>query len=189
MKGLHIAFGGIALLSLLPGLAYAGGESGLFIGGGIGQATLEADATDPSGGANFDFEGDDSAYKIILGYNFGVVPMLDLAVEGSYVDFGKIDGTSSGRAATTELTGYDAFGLVGANFGPFGLFGKAGMINWDSDAVLDGAPVSDSGTDPAYGVGVRMQLFSITLRGEYELFDLDNTGDLSMYSISALYTF
>lgn len=189
MKRNHITCGGIALLSLLPCLAYAGGESGLFIGGGVGQATLEADATDPSGGANFDFEGDDTGYKIILGYNFGVIPLLDLAVEGSYVDFGNIDGTSAGRTATTELTGYDVFGLVGANFGPFGVFGKAGMINWDSDAVLGGTSRSDSGTDPAYGVGVRFQLFSITLRGEYELFDLDNTGDLSMYSISALFTF
>ncbi len=189
MTGRQLTRVGFVLLTALPCAAWAGGESGVYIGGGLGQATLEANASDPTGGANFDFEGDDAGYKIILGYNFGVVPLLDLAVEGSYVDFGELDGRSANRPAKMELTGFDAFGLVGVNFGPFGLFGKAGMINWDNDADLGGSSTSDSGTDAAYGIGARIQLFSITLRGEYESFDVDDADDLSLFSVSALYTF
>jgi hypothetical protein len=64
-----------------------------------------------------------------------------------------------------------------------------GMIRWNADTTLDGATSSDSGTDPAYGIGARFQLFSFSVRAEYELFDVEGLKDLSMFSVSALYTF
>lgn len=173
----------VLVASLLPGTnAMAGGESGFYIGGGVGQATIKADGTVPGGG---DFDGDDTAWKAIVGYNFGVVPLIDLAVEGSYVDFGAPDDSG----AEVELTGWDAFGLVGLNLGPVGLFAKAGVLAWDSDAKAGGLSDSSSDTDAAFGVGARVQLFSITGRVEFEYFDVGEVDDVYLISASALYTF
>ncbi|KPK39811.1 MAG: hypothetical protein AMJ69_04660 [Gammaproteobacteria bacterium SG8_47] len=161
----------------LPMSVWAGGESGLYVGAGFGTATVDGSVPE----VDTNFKGSDSAYKLIVGYNFGVVPLIDLGVEASYVDFGKIDDNS----VSYEQTAFDGFGLAGLTFGPFAVFGKAGLVAWD--AKLEG--VSDSGTDAAYGVGVRLQIASISARLEYERFDLGDVDDMSMTSLSLLYTF
>lgn len=153
----------------LPATALAGAESGLYVGFGVGDTTLE--------GSGFDVE--DSGYKILGGYNFGLVPLVDIAVEASYVDFGEL--------GVLDVTGVSAFGLIGASFGPFGLFAKAGVLDWEVEsnfALIDG----ESGTDSAYGVGARFSIGSFAVRAEYEVFDLDDV-DLDMVSISGVYTF
>lgn len=173
----------ILVSGLLPtAAALAGGESGFYIGGGVGQSTIEADGATPGGG---DFDGDDTAWKAIIGYNFGALPLIDLAVEGSYVDLGAPDD----GGAEVELTGWDAFGLVGVNLGPVGVFAKAGMFMWDSDLEAGGLSDSNSDTDAAYGVGARVQILSITGRVELEYFDVGDVDDVYLVSVSALYSF
>ena len=175
-------------LLALPLAVQAGGDSGFYLGGGVGVSTFQGDGTDP-GGSDFKFDEDDTGYKIIVGYNFGIIPLIDLGVEGSYVDFGKItDNTSVGKA-DAEASGYDAFAVGALTFGPVGLFAKAGAIKWDSKTSLAGASEKDSGTDAAYGIGARFQLFSFSIRAEYEVFDVDGLDDLTLASVSALYTF
>jgi len=159
-----------------PATVFAGADSGFYIGGGVGDATVKDTSSN--------FDASDGAYKIFGGYNIGFIPLVDFAVEASYVDFGKPSTT----AGSVEITGLNAFGLAGLSFGPFGLFAKAGMINWDSDATF-GTTTSDSGTDPAYGLGARFALGPISLRAEYELYDVSGVSDLDMVSISASYTF
>ena len=161
-----------ALLSA-PATTFAGADSGLYIGGGVGDATIDA--------GNFDES--DSSYKVFGGYNFGVIPLIDLAIEASYVDF----GSPSSSTDKVEITAVNAFGLAGLSFGPFGVFAKAGMIDWDVD-VSGNAVSSDSGTDPAYGVGARFALGSFAVRAEYELYDVDQA-DVEMLSVSAVLTF
>lgn len=172
----------------LPFTAWAGGESGFYVGGGVGNSTIKVDQTDTSG-VNFNFDGNDAGYKVIVGYNIGIIPLIDLGVEGSYVSFGKIEDTTAAGPADAKATGFDGFGVGALTFGPFAVFGKVGMIRWDADTTLAGATSSDSGTDPAYGIGARFQLFSFSVRAEYELFDVEGLKDLSMFSVSALYTF
>ena len=157
----------------LPATSYAGAESGFYIGAGVGDATVK----------DTDFDASDSAYKLFGGYNIGFIPLVDFAVEASYVDFGK----PSTSAGSIEVTGVNAFGLAGLSFGPFGVFAKAGMINWDSDATFGTASSSDSGSDPAYGVGARFAIGSFSVRAEYEYYDVES--DLDMVSLSAVYTF
>ena len=169
VRTLFICLTGLFLT--MPGTAYAGADSGFYIGAGAGDASIKEGSFDES----------DSAYKVIAGYNIGFIPFVDFAVEGSYVDFGN-PGTT---ASNVEVTGVDAFGLVGLNFGPVGIFAKAGAINWDLKAN-DGS--SDSGTDPAYGIGARFQLFAISIRAEYEVFEFDQA-DGEMVSVSATFTF
>jgi hypothetical protein len=158
----------------MPAAAIAGADSGFYVGAGVGNATVKDSAFDES----------DSAYKIFGGYNFGYIPLVDFAVEASYVDFGK----PSTSTASVELSGVNAFGLAGLNFGPFGLFAKAGVLSWYSDSTSDSTSTDDSGTDTAYGVGAKFAIGSFAVRAEYELYDLDNI-DLEMVSVSGVFTF
>jgi outer membrane immunogenic protein len=161
----------LAVTSLAaPTTAIAGADSGFYIGAGAGDATIKDSGFDES----------DSAYKILAGYNIGFIPFVDFAVEGSYVDFGNPSTTT----VSAEATGFDAFGLVGLNFGPVGVFAKAGAISWD----LKTNTGSDSGTDPAYGIGAKFSFLSFAVRAEYEVFEFDKT-DVDMVSVSATYTF
>ena len=157
----------------VPAAAVAGTDSGFYIGAGVGDASVK----------EADFDASDSAYKIFGGYNIGFIPLVDFAVEASYVDFGKPSTT----AGSVEISGVNAFGLAGLSFGPFGIFAKAGMINWDADSTFGSTTSSESGTDPAYGVGARLAFGSFAVRAEYEVYDLD--ADLDMVSISGVFTF
>lgn len=173
----------IAGASTLTSHAWAGSESGLYLGGGVGNATLEDDMS------NLQFDESDAGYKIIAGYNFGIVPFLNIAVEGGFVDFGNPQGTVLNQNLSVEISGYDAFGLVGIALGPISLFGKAGFISWDSDVTVANLPTSDSGTDPAFGVGAQVKLLSFAIRGEYEEFSLSDVDKLNLFSASLTYTF
>ena len=158
----------------VPGTVNAGADSGLYIGAGAGNATVK-----DSG-----FEESDSAYKLFGGYNMGFIPFVDLALEASYVDFGK-PGTAT---ESVEASGVNAFGLASLNFGPFGVFAKAGIISWNTDSTIVGTSIEDSGTDPAYGLGARLAIGSFAVRAEYEVFDLGEA-DIGMASVSGVITF
>jgi opacity protein-like surface antigen len=176
-------------LMLLTTTAMAGSESGLYLGASLGQAAVKVDGTTATG-SDFDFNEDDAGYKVFAGYNFGIVPFLDLAVEGSYVDFGNPSGSlADGTDLDFNVSGWDVFGLVGGTFGPFSLFGKAGLIYWDSDSDIGNSSDSDSGSDPAYGLGAKIQLGSIAVRAEYEYFDLSGFKDVYMTSVGLVFTF
>ena len=172
----------------MPGIAFAGADSGLYIGLGLGNAAVEASGTDPVRG-NYSLDDNDSGIKLFGGYNFGLVPFLDLAVEGSYVDFGTTRATFQDTSSfRVEVTGINGFGLIGFDVGPVGLFAKAGLMYWELDNTLSSSPTT-SGTDPAYGVGAKIQFGSFAVRAEYEAFEVDGLDDLSMVSVSAVYTF
>ncbi|MFV9615085.1 MAG: outer membrane beta-barrel protein, partial [Gammaproteobacteria bacterium] len=64
----------------MPATVFAGAESGFYIGAGVGDAGVDVNEND--------FDESDSAYKIFGGYNIGFIPLVDFAVEASYVDFG-----------------------------------------------------------------------------------------------------
>lgn len=157
----------------MPSAAVAGADSGFYLGAGVGDASVK----------DSDFDESDSAYKLFGGYNIGFIPLVDFAVEASYVDFGK----PSSSAGSVEVTGLNAFGLAGLSFGPFGVFAKAGVLSWDADSTFV-TTTSESGSDPAYGLGARFAIGSLSVRAEYEVYDLDGT-DLDMVSVSGVFTF
>lgn len=171
----------------LPGAALGGAETGLYAGASVGQSTIEADFN----GGNFD--DNDTAWKIFGGWNFGWLPFLDVGIEGSYRDFGEPSDGFLGQNVSVEATSWDLFGYAGLKFGPFGVFGKIGNSWWDADAKLDSDigrfSDNDSGNDPAYGLGARFQLWSVQFRAEYEVFDIADTDDVTMWSIGAAWTF
>lgn len=170
----------ILATSSLSATALAGNDSGLYIGGSVGSADLEF---------SFDadkYDDDNTAYKAFGGYNFGIVPLIDVAVEFSYIDFGS--ASTNIKNASADVTALTAAGLLGFNFGPVGLFGKAGVVDWDSDYKIADIKDSDSGADPFYGVGAKLQLGSFAVRAEYEYFDLDRS-NIGLYTVGASYTF
>lgn len=176
----------LVALALLPAAALAGTESGFYLGGSIGEATVESDFDQ----AGVDFDESDTAWKIYGGYNFGIIPLLDLAIEGGYRDLGNPSANIAGNNVDVEVDGLDLFGVAGLTFGPFGVFAKAGFINWDASAAIENIGESDDdGTDPAYGVGAKFQIGSVAIRGEFEAFDIDEADDVYMWSVGAAWTF
>lgn len=173
----------------MPGFALAGSDSGFYLGGSVGNAEVDYSDHDPDfGNFDIDFKDDDNAYKVFGGYNFGVVPLLNLAVEAAYINFGKYEDEIANIKSKVELDVVTLQGLIGFNLGPVGVFGKAGLANWDGDFKSTLGHASESGTDPVYGIGAKLQFGSFAVRAEYEMFDLDKF-DVDYYSVGASYTF
>ncbi|MDN3555783.1 outer membrane beta-barrel protein [Halomonas maura] len=171
-----IAAGLAGGLAMAAGTTQAGGDTGLYLGGGVGQMHGDGDFDDEAG-----------LSKLMGGYNFGWLPFLDLGVELAYVNGGELDGEVNGRSATREVESLQAQGVAGMSFGPMGVYAKAGMADWDAEQR---GPGSDrSGTDPVYGVGASFGLFGLTGRLEYERLDTDEIGNLDMVTAGAVYTF
>ncbi|SMF47234.1 Outer membrane protein beta-barrel domain-containing protein [Alteromonadaceae bacterium Bs31] len=184
----------LIVLSTVSLAAQAGNDSGFYLGASIGNA-----------GTNFsdvavDLDENAFAYKAFAGYNFGLLPTIDLAVESSYVDLGETSVNITDNAiVSTNSNAWNLFGLIGVNFGPVGLFAKAGMASWQTElGWIDLAndlsfeendlPTERTGSDPVYGIGAKFQFSSFAVRAEYEIFD---TGDIDfdMLSVGAAFTF
>ena len=160
----------------------AGGDSGFYWGGSMGQASMTSSSfnTDIAD----DIDENSSGYKIIFGYNFGWIPTMDFAIEADYRDFGTFDNDTE----SADLSSYDVYGLLGVNFGPVGLFGKLGFSNTDLEATGD-SDFSDSDSSNSYGLGAKIGLGSIAVRAEYEVFDLEGFDDITMSSLGLTVTF
>ncbi|HSN70858.1 MAG TPA: outer membrane beta-barrel protein, partial [Steroidobacteraceae bacterium] len=172
-----------ALLALFaaPGVLLAA-DNGIYLGSSVGQANVEVEDGLPDS-----FDADDTGYKFIL----GIRPLDWLAIEASYVDFGKPDDRVDGVALEADLDGLSAFGVGFLAVGPVDLFAKAGLINWDAklNAPDVGLSDSDDGTDFAYGVGAQFRIWSLSLRAEYEIFDIDGAEDVNLLSVGVTWTF
>jgi len=169
----------ILLLSFGFAQPVAAKDSGLYIGAGIGSGSVEASES------GFSFDESDFAWKVFGGFTLGSW----LGVEGSYVDFGSSSGIVTGTTtAKSDVTGFDAFGIVGLPIGPVRAFAKLGGIYWDSEFKLNnGSSNKDDGFDVGGGVGLEFSLFSIAVRAEVEYFDaLDG---LYLGTIGATWTF
>ncbi len=172
----------ISLPLLLTATAsWAGSDSGVYIGGGIGQSKVEIDIQD------VDFDEEATGYKILAGYNFGLVPLIDLAVEADYRDFGTFE--TAGGAVETDATAFNVYGVAGLNFGLIGVFAKLGYSDVEVDADLGDFSFDDSESTNSWGVGAKVYLTSFSVRAEYETFDVDEVDDLSMVSVSGTITF
>jgi hypothetical protein len=175
----------VVAAAVLGGVACAPAfaASGLYLGGGIGAATVRDDT---SAGA---FDADHAAYKAFVGYRFGMLPIVDLAVEGGYTDFGRPSQGINGQDVRFKLHGASAAGLLIFPLGPFDLYGKGGLYSWKSSTDVGGASSSRSGTDPFYGVGAGFYVWKIGIRAEYERYQVKDVDRVQMFSVNALFQF
>lgn len=177
---------------LSVGLAEAA-DSGFYVGGSIGQSTLKvpSDITDVP-----DFDEDDTGYKIFAGYNFNLA-LFNFGVEGGYTDFGKPSAAlDTDTILNIDADGWSVWGMGGLNFGPLDVFAKVGTISWDASVSIDGIDPdfdfgsnSDSGTDVGYGLGARLSLGRLSIRGEWEAFDIEDTDDVFLFSLGLAWQF
>ena len=171
-----------AALLTLPVLPAVAADNGFYLGGSVGQVNVKVDDVFGGSLANDDFDSDDTAFKLIA----GIRPLDWLGVEAAYVNFGEPEDTVGGFNLTAEGDGISAFAVGFLPTGPVDLFAKAGLIAWDSKVT--GASFDDDGSDLAYGVGAQFRVLGLSIRAEYEKFDISDV-DLDMISIGVTYTF
>jgi hypothetical protein len=169
-----------AALLTLPVLPAVAADNGFYLGGSVGQANLKID--DLSDGiSTADFDADDTAFKLIAGMR----PLDWLGIEAAYVNFGEPEDTVLGQKLKADGDGTSAFAVGFLPTGPVDLFAKVGLISWDSKI---GGTFDDDGTDLAYGVGAQFRVLGLSIRAEYEKYDISDV-DLDMISVGLTYTF
>lgn len=181
-----------AVLVLILAAGPASAKNGFYVGGSFGQTSLKINDLDLDL-ESFDYSASSTSYKVIVGYRF----MGFFAVEGSYVDFGRLsDSTSAtGEPASVQadLKGYDAFAMGMVPLGIVDIFAKLGFVSWDADirsAIGDIIALdTDSGTDLVYGLGAQVRFKGLAVRGELEYFDIADADSVYLLSIGATFTF
>lgn len=177
-------------------------DAGAYLGVGIGDAGFEVDGIDGGEGSSVDLDGSDTGVKIFGGYMFNDY----IGVEVGYYDFGNaddnfsFDGFTPGGGTTVldgeieaEVTAFSLQAIGSVPVGPISVFGKVGIISYDADVSVrvDGfgsASAGDEGEELAYGVGAAWNIGNFAIRGEYEIFDIDDV-DVDMISIGAVIKF
>ncbi len=165
------------------GLSQVHAADGLYIGAGIGVATVKDEVNTGT------LDSDDTSYKAFVGWRFDVIPLIDLAVEAAYTDFGRPSQTLAGQNVEFKLTGASLAGLLIFPLGPLDLYGKAGLMSWRSERSEGASSSSGSGSDPFYGAGVGFYIWKIAIRAEYERFQVKDVDRVDMLSVSALFQF
>jgi len=176
------------LLAAAP-LGTAVADSGFYLGGSVGSATVQADVSLPLLPVSEQFDENDTGYKIFGGYNFDLLPVFDLGIEASYTDLGNPSGNVLGEPVSIDTTAFTAYGLASVGLGPIDLFGKVGFVNWESEGRVSDVTFSDDGSDAAYGLGLRFGLGPVSVRGEYEIFDISDVDDVYMVSVGISWMF
>ena len=180
MRHLTVFISAMFLSAALPlSAAHAGG---VYLGGGIGQASIEDAPGNPFGAT---FDESDTAYKVFGGYRFDLLPIVSLSAEVGYRDLGNPNTT--GREY--QVSGFDYAALAGIGLGPVEVFARLGGMNYDLEKTAGGVTREFDGTAPVYGVGVRFSLLGLGVRAEYEKIDIDELDNADMISVSAFYEF
>lgn len=168
------------------------GQEGFYVGGSIGQATVDGFCDSAPGFTVSACDDSDTAWKAFAGYRFH----RNFAGEISYMNAGEYTGTVTvGATSATVTTDATAWGLAALGIFPvadrFDLFGKIGFVSGESDATVTvgGSTVSvgDSGTELHYGLGAVYNLSrNLGVRAEWENVD---DADISVLSIGLQYRF
>lgn len=166
----------------LPAVA---ADNGIYLGASAGQSGVQYDQN--FNGQDFSFDASATGFKAIAGWRF-----LDwLAVEANYVDLGSGDDNVLGEKIESDVNGVSLSAVGFVPIGPVDLFARVGAINWNADLSAPnlGVSASDDGTDLTYGVGAQFRVWSLAIRGEYEVFDISDADTIDMISIGVTWTF
>jgi hypothetical protein len=165
------------------GLPLLHAADGLYLGAGIGLATVKEQVNTET------LDADDTAFRGFIGYRTNALPIVDLAIEGAYTDFGRPSQTLAGQTVQFKLSGASLAGLLILPLGPLDLYAKGGALSWRSERSNGASIASQSGSDPFYGAGVGFYLWKLGVRAEYERFQIKDVDRLEMLSVSVLFQF
>jgi hypothetical protein len=180
---------------MLPGAdAMGDGLVGLYAGGEIGEARVEADS---QGYSASNFKENHSAYQFMVGLR----PISVIGVEVDYVDFGHPRSTLNDAAADATLKGAAAFAVFYLPAPVIDIYAKAGLARLQS--TLSGADAIQSActscqpslfrldrtdTHFAAGLGAQYKFSALAIRTEYEIFE--SAGEHpSVWSLGLTWTF
>lgn len=182
----HKAAAIISVASLLAAAPVtASADSGFFVGGSVGAATLD-DRID-----TFALDTDSTSFRLNAGWQFSDF----LAVEAGYHDFGKFDEELDLGGILSDVDiradGY-TLGLttsipLGSNMS---LFGRAGAFIWEADARVDGLRIEGFDDENLYyGAGADFRVSErLSLLGDWTRYELDDT-ESDVISIGFRYRF
>ena len=180
-----------AALFTLTAINADAAESGFFMGGSVGTAAVEANVNDgivlPDPAPIFD--DDDFGWKFLAGYDFALSEAFSLGIEGGYVDLGSPSADVVTVPVRLDPTGLNLYGTAGVDIGPVGLFAKYGFVDWEVEGSIGGIDFDAAGTNPASGIGLRFNLGSVEIRGEYEIFDISDAEDVTLLSAGIVVRF
>lgn len=180
-RGMRAALATLVLAAF--GMAEVRAADGLYLGAGVGVATFRDEVNTET------FDSDDVAYRAFLGWRFDLIPLIDLALEAAYTDFGRPSQTLAGQEVSFKLRGASLAGLLIVPLGPLDFYGKAGVLEWRSDRSVSGAATSRTGADPFYGAGLGFYLWKLGIRAEYERFQIKDADRVEMLSANVLFQF
>lgn len=192
-------------------------DSGFYIGGGIGRATLSGDLESIRiNGARPTLDDWDTAWRAIVGYQVNKY----LALQVEYIDTGTqelhltggigfaLDGQTTNTVASVigilPITdSISVYGKVGYDFydAKFQVIGRE-RVPPDNIAVREffRNEMNESGEELMYGAGVRLTRDAFTFNLQYEIVDVDfeaqlfnerlgQNWDLNIISLSTTYKF
>ena len=170
-----ILIGGVTLALCAAAGNASAVEHGFYVGGSLGQSESGLRA------GNFNYKDNDVGYKLIAG--FRAIKLL--ALEVNYLDLGR---TSSGgvNAKTKALDGF-VMGFLPLPL--IDIYGKVGVVSWQTDAHASNFSLRHNGSDLAYGAGVQVNFSAVSARLEYEGFNVTQASKPSLLSIGVTYTF
>ena len=175
----------IALMMPAPAAA---ADGGFYVGAGLGNAKIEIDLADAQLPGLDDFDESDMGYKLFGGYNWRLSSFI-LGLEAGYTDFGKPSMSLEGQSLGIAPSGFNIWGVAGFAAGPVDIYGKFGSLQWDVDITGGGESESVDGSDTGYGLGLGFHAGNFTIRGEYEIYEIDSDADLTMFTLGVAYNF
>ena len=166
----------VALLGALFACGAGAADRGVYIGAGVGQATIE------EGAVNFDARS--TSYREFIGYRAPVARLLELAAEASYIDWGNASQNVAGVTRQYHLNGGELAALAIVPLGPLDFYGRAGVVSWSSSKNVGGMSSSQSGTSGLYGLGLGFRVSKLALRAEYDRYNVSAVDRLQTYRLS-----
>ncbi len=160
-----------------------------YIGGSLGSTKLDVSSEEQTlreseGGA---FNDTDTGFKLFVGFRFHE----NFAAEVFYADLGKLLLEISDLRYTSSTYGVSVLGILPVAE-HYELFGKVGFH--ETDTVGDSeifTAFNEVGTrnGPLFGIGAAYNINPVSIRAEYELYELDAGEDISMMSVGIAYNF
>ena len=192
-KGFLSTAAAVAALALAGG-AYAqdaDNESGLYLGGGVGEFNVDIDDFDDVPETIDDYSSDDTAWKAFVGWRTSE----NLAFELAYINLGSPrDIISPDTAVELETDGFAPYIVGTLPFAAFELFAKAGYLVYETEArvttPLGSVVVDDEGDDFTWSAGLGLTVFdTLNLRLEYEMFDVQEVDDANALWLTGAFRF
>ncbi|RPI00088.1 MAG: hypothetical protein EHM72_10245 [Calditrichaeota bacterium] len=172
----------VILICFFPLLASA--KQNVYFGGCVGQSYVQTEISDLEEG---DLELDENgfAFKLLAGVRMGSI----LALEGGYRSFGTVKSKMADINVESNMTGYDLHAIGNIDMKLLILFAKAGVLLWDQEVTGLSEEITDEGSDFCWGFGAAFRLGSLSVRAEWERFEVDSYDRLSTLSVGLVFGF